>query len=120
MKLKNTADCKIYIEKIINGTDKNCQYKSSKSFRDDLLTHDIFFNIGPKHWSRTEKKKITFDDQVSWMFEDYAEDFGWKDLKYKSFVGFTYRCFMHKDADCLVTIVTDDTDELIAWFYQVD
>jgi hypothetical protein len=102
----------------------------SPVFKGELLAHDIQ-RFGSNSWSRTFKRKIDASNvnHFGYLYEanGIAQDFqsdGMASLPTRplnNLVGCIERGFLHKEADCFISIITDPTDQtVVAWTAQVD
>jgi hypothetical protein len=109
----NTSDCKLFIEQTVN---------KDPIMQSEIQAHDVS-SWAPNKWSRSHKKKIDsqyYDDHYSWMDDPFMQEFWWRQQG-ASLVGCIERLFLHKDADCYVTVVTDPTDtNVVAWVFGID
>ena len=109
MNLKNTEDCKQFIEFLINR---------NHDLMEELQDHDVSSWL-PKKWSRNGKQKIKTNDKVQFIL-DRESDFMWLKNGTTTLVNCTERLFLHKDADCLFGIITDINNDVVAWSMQID
>lgn len=107
--LETTQECKDFIANLI---------KNDSTIRDECHAHDIY-SFEASKWKRTKKRFIRSDSEVDWILNSSNQEFIWLEPGRTTLESCVVRGFLHRDADCFVSIITD-FNKLVAWTFQVD